>query len=293
MSPRSHRAPISEQAARALSRLASTTGQAVHNERLRRHWTLRQLAVRAGVSAAIVQLLESGEPVSLETYARVTTALDLRPELLAFDPRQRQRPGQGAQDFVHAAMGELEASRLRGFGFGVAMDEPYQHYQFAGRADVVAWDLERRALLHIENRTAFPNVQEALGSYAAKRSYLADVLAERLALPRGRWASVSHCVVTLWSAEAMHQIRIRAESFRSACPDRPTDFLSWWAGQPSPAHAFRAGSWRWILRRTPRTSVGLAASTTRFAYDLAIAITRTLLRTSSDSRPGRTAARNR
>lgn len=216
-------------------------GQQIRDERLRRHWTLRQLADRAGVSAAHLQLLESGEPVSLETYARVTTALDLRPELLALDPRHRQRAGQGTQDFVHAAMGELEAGRLRGIGFSVAMDEPYQHYQFAGRADVVAWDLERRALLHIENRTAFPNVQEALGSYAAKRSYLADVLAERLAVPRGRWASVSHCIVALWSAEAMHLIRIRTESFRSACPDPPTDFSSWWTGQPPLAHGVTSG----------------------------------------------------
>jgi len=232
MSPRSLREPISEAAARALARLASTVGQTIHDERVRRHWTLRQLADSAGISTAFLQSLESGEPVSLETYARVTTALDLRAELLALDPRQRRRAGHSSQDFVHAAMGELEAGRFRGFGFGVAMDEPYQHYQFAGRADVVAWDLERRALLHVENRTAFPNVQEALGSYAAKRSYLADVLAERLSVRGGRWASIGHCMVALWSAEAMHQIRLRAETFRSACPDPPTDFFSWWAGSP-------------------------------------------------------------
>lgn len=241
MSPRSHREPISDAAARALARLGSTIGQAVHDERVRRHQTLSQLADRAGVSPSHLQAVESGEPVSLETYARVTTALDLRPELVALDPRQRQRAGRDGQDFVHAAMGELEAGRLRGFGFGVGMDEPYQHYQFAGRADVVAWDLERRALLHLENRTAFPNVQEALGSYGAKRSYLADVLAERHALPRGQWASVTHCIVALWSAEAMHQIRLRAESFRSACPDPSSDFERWWAGQPQAARGTTSG----------------------------------------------------
>ena len=183
------------------------------------------------MSTSHLQELASGEPVSLETFARVATALDLRPQLLALDPRQRRQGGRGSQDLVHAAMGELEAGRLRDFGFGIAMDEPYQHYQFAGRADLVAWDLDRRALLHIENRTAFPNIQEALGSYAAKRSYLAGVLAERLSIRRG-WLAVTHCVVALWSAEAMHQIRIRAETFRSACPDGATDFQAWWAGRP-------------------------------------------------------------
>jgi transcriptional regulator with XRE-family HTH domain len=229
MSPRAHRAPISEPAARALSRLAGTSGQAIHEERIRRALTLRSVAERAGVSTSIVQELESGRPVSLETYARVTTALDLRPELLALDPRQRQSSRRGSQDFVHAAMGELEAARFRGLQLGIAMDEPYQHYQFAGRADVVAWDVGRRALLHIENRTAFPNVQEALGSYSAKRSYLADVMAERLSIPGGRWAAVLHCVIALWSAEVLHTLRLRIETFRSACPDPAAPFLAWWA----------------------------------------------------------------
>jgi hypothetical protein len=127
-------------------------------------------------------------------------------------------------------MGELEAGRLRSNGFGVALDEPYQHYQFAGRADVVAWDLEQRALLHLENRTGFPNIQEALGSYSAKRSYLGAVLAERLAIDGERWRSVSHAIVALWSTEVLHTLRLRAESFRAACPDSPESFLGWWAG---------------------------------------------------------------
>lgn len=232
MSPRPHRAPIADSAARALARLASTVGQTIHDERLRRHWTLCDLADRAGVSTALVQLVESGEPVSLETYARVTTALDLRAELLALDPRQRQRPGRDSQDFVHAAMGELEAGRFRSIGFGLAIDEPYQHYQFAGRADVVAWDLQRKALLHIENRTAFPNVQEAIGSYGAKRSYLAGVLAERLGIAGGRWRSVTHVMASLWSAEVVHAVRLRSETFRAVCPDSPVDLRTWWDGHP-------------------------------------------------------------
>ena len=182
------------------------------------------------MSAAHLQDLESGATVSLETYARVTTALELWPELLATDARQRQRSRSQEQDFVHAAMGELEAGRLRSNGFGVAMDEPYQHFQFAGRADVVAWDLEHRALLHLENRTAFPNVQEALGSYSAKRSYFDAVLAERLAIEGGRWLSVSHVIVALRSAEVLHTLRLRTESFRAACPDSPEPFFAWWAG---------------------------------------------------------------
>lgn len=234
MSPAPHRLPISPIAARALTRIGVMAGQAVRDERRRRHWTLRELGERAGVSAAQVQRPESGSPVSLETYARVATSLDLWPELTATDPHQR-RPGHGGnQDFVHAAMGELEVSRLRTHAFGVAIDEPYQHYQFAGRADVVAWDMVTRALLHIENRTRFPDIQGALGSYAAKRSYLADVLADRLKITSGRWRSVTHVVAALWSAEVLHDLRLRTETFNAACPDPAADFRQWWAGVSPP-----------------------------------------------------------
>jgi transcriptional regulator with XRE-family HTH domain len=139
-----------------LNRLAVAAGRRAKVERTRRGWSCRTVAARAGISVGYLSELETGMPVSLETYARVYTALDLPLELRA-DPYERGT-AQGGQDFVHAAMGELEARRLRRLGFVVAIDEPYQHYQFAGRADVVAWDLESRAMLHIENRTQLPNV---------------------------------------------------------------------------------------------------------------------------------------
>lgn len=215
--------------------MSATAGQDIRNERRRRQYSLRDLADRAGVSVAHLQDLESGAAVSLETYARVTTSLDLWPDLTASDPRKRQPTQRLEQDFVHAAMGELEAKRFRTHGYGVAIDEPYQHYQFAGRADVVVWDLTRRALLHIENRTMFPDIQGALGSYAAKRSYLGNVLAERLGINGGRWHSVTHVMVALWSAEVLHVLRLRTETFHAACPDPATDFHGWWAGIPAAA----------------------------------------------------------
>ena len=117
-------------------------------------------------------------------------------------------------------MGEFEVRLLAAHGFHVAVDEPYQHYQFAGRADVVAWDLESLALLHLENRTAFPNVQESLGSYNAKRAYLARELATRLGIPGFR--SETHAMVCLWSSDVLHALRLHAATFRATCPDPRT-----------------------------------------------------------------------
>ena len=116
----------------------------------------------------------------------------------------------------------------------VGIDEPYQHYQFAGRADVVAWDVAAaRAMLHIENRTRFPNIQEAAGSWNAKRSYLADEMRAKAGV--SAWRSVTHVMACLWSAEVLHVLRLRTSTFRALCPDPGDAFAAWWSGTlPSP-----------------------------------------------------------
>ena len=193
---------------------------------------MRELGERCGLTAAAVQRLEAGRAGSLSSYARLATALGLRPEFRLSDDR---RPGPvRAADSVHAAMGNVEAELLQGFAHPVALDEPYQHFQFAGRADVAAWSIADRALLHIENRTRFPNLQEAFGSYNAKRTYLAPALAERLRVPGG-WRSVTHAIVALWSAEVLHALRLRTASFRAVCPDDPASLIAWLTGGAPPA----------------------------------------------------------
>jgi hypothetical protein len=177
-----------------------------------------------------VHRLEPGLPASVETYARVAVVLALRPELLFLDERRSLATVRQA-DPVHAWMGDAEAGRFQGFGLPVSLDEPYQHYQFAGRGDLVSWSVPERAFLHVENRTRFPNLQEAAGSYNAKREYLADAVAKRLGI-RGGWTSVTHVMACLWSGEVQHLLRLRTASFRAICPDSPDAFAAWWAGSP-------------------------------------------------------------
>lgn len=189
------------------------------------------LASRAGVSRAVGYLVEAGHPTSLEAIVRLSTALGLRIDFELTDQKRKPQPRASlVVDAVHSAMGELEAAQLRRLGFPVGIDEPYQHYQFAGRADVIAWDPVSRALLHIENRTRFPDFQEMAGAYNAKRAYLADAIAERTGI--ARWASQTHVIAALWSSEVLHALRLRTESFRSLCPDQSDTFAHWWAGQP-------------------------------------------------------------
>jgi transcriptional regulator with XRE-family HTH domain len=193
---------------------------------------MEMLADRAGVSRGSVFLLESGGAVSVEMAIRLAAALSLSLEFELVDPRKRTGAPVRTVDLVHSLMGEVEARQLRGLSFPVGIDEPYQHYQFAGRADVIAWDLDARAVLHLENRTRFPDFQEMAGSFNSKKSYLGTVIADRIGIRR--WASETHVIVALWSAEVLHSLRLRPESFRSLCPDPPDAFASWWAGQSPP-----------------------------------------------------------
>jgi hypothetical protein len=133
-------------------------------------------------------------------------------------------------------MGEVLAARLAGYGFSVAIDEPYQHYQFAGRADLLAWDLASRSLLHVENRTRFPNLQDAIGSYNAKRRYLPAVMADRLGM-RGGFRSVTNVMAGLWSSEVIHVARLRAATFAAICPDDEAALNAWWSGTAPAAGA--------------------------------------------------------
>ena len=164
MSPARLVTPRSAAVQASLDRLWADCGQRVRAERLARGWSTQTMAARAGLSRGVVYLIERGDPTSLEAILRCLGALKLRLDLDIVDPRIRRRLLQPrAEDPVHAAMGELEAAQLRKRGYPVAIDEPYQHYQFAGRADVAAWELAEPALIHIENRTQFPNFQEAAG----------------------------------------------------------------------------------------------------------------------------------
>ncbi len=214
---------------REVQHLFAQIGSAVRTERRRRALTLSGLAEMAGLDASTVHYVESGRPARLETQVRMARALRMRLEVDLVDPRKRDRGPARLEDPVHAAMGEAQAARFQGLGLSVGMDEPFQHYHFAGRADVVAWSPERRALLHIENRTCFPNLQEAFGSFNTKREYLGAALAGRAGV--ASWHSETHAMVVLWSGEALHAMRIHRASFASLCPDSGEAFRQWWSGE--------------------------------------------------------------
>lgn len=212
-------------------RVSVVIGAAIQEERQRRGWSLTELAARARLSVGTVSGVEAGRTTSVETLSRLAVALGLGLEVAL--RAKRRRSAQLVTDIAHSAMGELEARWLQGRGFDVSIDHPYQHYQFAGRADVVAWTLDPPALLHIENRTRFPDLQQAAGSFNAKRRYLAGTVARELGV--SRFQSETHVMAGLWSAEVIHALRLRRASFRALCPDGHDGLDGWLRGRPPTA----------------------------------------------------------
>lgn len=230
MSPGVPQRPSTDGPIARVNQISVEVGAAVRDARRRRGWGMRELASRAAISTGMVQRVEAGERASLTVYARLAQTLSLEFGVQMTDTHRPTTRRQDS-DLVHAAMGEVEASELAARGCAITLDEPWQHYHFAGRADVVAWDLERQALLHIENKGQLPDVQDGVGRFKATQAYLGAIMWERLGL-RGRPRSETHVLVALWSAEVLRVMRRQPSTFRATWPDPMTAFEGWLRGEP-------------------------------------------------------------
>ena len=196
---------------------------------------MRELAQRAGVSLATVhqrRIRRCREPRVVRP--RLGAALGMRPTL-EFAERGSDR---GAH--VHRRGARTSCTRdgrARGANAcarprcpASSIDEPYQHYQFAGRADVARVGSTSN-LLHIENRTRFQNLQEA--RRRVQRQAPVPRVIDRPAVstcgPRG-WRSVTHVMACLWSSEVLHSVRLRRATFEALCPDPVESLEAWLAG---------------------------------------------------------------
>lgn len=210
--------------------IQAAAGDRIRAVRRRRRWSVDRLARAAGISRSLVYLVERGEGTTIATYARIGTVLGMRVDLLLDDDRAPTR-SERAVDPVHAAMVELLAARYAERGRWVGTDEPFQHFQFAGRADLAVIDPTGPDLLHHEVKTAIPNVGELAGAWNVKRQYLAGALAARYGYAAG-FRTVTHVLTLAWTGECLRVLRLRAATICSLAPDDTIAFEAWWARTP-------------------------------------------------------------
>jgi transcriptional regulator with XRE-family HTH domain len=209
-----------------LDRLCRRLGAAIRTSRQAHGWSTQQVAHAAGLSRSAVTRLESGKAGGLVTYQRIADVLGLR---LTWELTSLATTLE-AEDAVHAVMGEVQARRFATGTRRVLVDEPYQHFRFAGRGDLVVVDRGAAAIHHSENKTRIVNVGELSGSFNAKCRWLSGDVAERNGIRRIR--SETHTLVLLWSEEVLAVARSLGRTLRALGPDGADPFGAWWDGSP-------------------------------------------------------------
>ena len=154
-------------------------GAVVRAVRLRRNLTQAELAATAGVSHGTVSLVERGhgEQLSLVTARRVTSALDIRLEYVAW-----WRGGD--LDRLLSRRHSCLADDVAGFllsqpGWTVEPEVSFSIYGERGSVDQLAWHADSASLLIIELKTEFVDINEMLGTLDRKRRLARAIVADR------------------------------------------------------------------------------------------------------------------
>lgn len=224
-------------------------GSAIRAVRRKRRWRQRDLATRAGVSAASISRIERGhiDTLSLRSLRSVASVLDVRVDLVA---RWRAGDLDRLLNAGHSALHDSVAAWFREMfpEWEVAPEVSFSIYGERGVIDIVAWHSGRRALLIIELKTDIADVNELVGTFDRKRRLAREIVKERGWEPTtvSGWVIVS-AGRTNRARVAAHSAMLRAAfpfDGRSvtgwlANPTRPISALSMWSGRGAPSASGR------------------------------------------------------
>jgi transcriptional regulator with XRE-family HTH domain len=197
-------------------------GSVIRAVRLRRGLRQSDVAVAAGVSQAMVSLVERGglEETSLKLVRRIASAVGVS---LPFEPRWRGPDLARLLDERHAGIVEVALHSLREMGWEVRPEYTFSVYGERGSIDIFAWLPGARALLVVEVKSRVVDVQDLLSSVDRK-----ERLAFDLARPLG-WRPLLRATLLILPAE--HQARSAVARhpalFEAAFPSRGRKVRAW------------------------------------------------------------------
>ncbi|HEY5486434.1 MAG TPA: helix-turn-helix domain-containing protein [Candidatus Limnocylindrales bacterium] len=153
-------------------------GSVLRAVRIRRGMTQSTVAEAAGVSRAVVWLVERGgfEGTSLRLIRRVSGVLGVSVE---FEPRWRGAELAALLDERHAGMVRTVVVRLTAAGWHALPEHTFNVWGERGSIDVLAWHPIHRALLNVEVKSRLADLQDVLSKIDRKRR-LAPTLAREL-----------------------------------------------------------------------------------------------------------------
>lgn len=178
-------------------------GAALRAVRVRKRWRQSDVAARAGVSRALVSLIERGHlsSVALRTIRSVASALDVRIDLVA-----RWRAGELDRllNAGHSSLEEALTRYLKACGWEVAPEVSFAIAGERGWIDLLCWHAPTQTVLVIEIKTAIVDVQELIGIVHRKTR-----LAARIARDRG-WVPVAVAALVVVAESATNRRRVAA-----------------------------------------------------------------------------------
>jgi transcriptional regulator with XRE-family HTH domain len=143
-------------------------GLVIRAIRIRRGLRQADLAELAGISAALVSLVERGklEDSSVKAVRRIASALGIR---LPFEPRWRGAELATLLDERHAEIVRSVVARLIHAGWTASAEVTFAIGRESGSIDILAWLEARRALLLVEVKSELADLQDLLAAFDRKR----------------------------------------------------------------------------------------------------------------------------
>ena len=224
-------------------------GRAFKAVRVHLGWTQRDVSARSAVSQGQVSRIERGiaEAVSVRDLGRIAKALNVR---LSLNPWWRDGDLAQLLDAGHAAIVEYVVGWLLRRGWEVLVEYSFNHFGERGSVDIVAWHPRFRALLLVEVKSRFVDVQEMLATFARKVRIVPDLVA---ASHGWQPLAVGRLVVAAGSGTNRRVVDAHPAIFAATYPGRTRDAQAWIA---RPEGSF-GGVWfvsADVLRGNPRTT---------------------------------------
>lgn len=197
---------------------------------LRRRRGLRQidLAEAAGLSQALVSLVERGhvESLTVRTLRRTAAALDAR---VVLELRWRGGDLDRLIDSDHATLSAAFAARLRERGWQVRPEVTYSTFGERGSIDLLAFHEASRSLLVIEIKTEIVSAEQTLRKLDEKARLARAIAGDRLGWTA---SSVSRLLAVADLSTSRRRIASQAPLFELALPT-PARVARAWLRKPS------------------------------------------------------------
>jgi hypothetical protein len=216
-------------------------GLAIRQLRRRRRWRQIDLAAAAGVSQALISLVERGHLASatIHTLRSILSPLEARLDLVV---GWRGGAIDRLLDERHATIVNLVVGILTVLGWTIAVEVSFNHYGDRGSIDILAWHPLFRTVLVIEVKSEITSIEEL-----TRRLDVKTRLARDLASDRGwRPDHIATLVVLPEGTAARTALRRFGAVFSAAYPARGREVRSWLRRPAGPLRGI------WLL--TPSTT---------------------------------------